>query len=73
MRCFNLLIIFFVVVCILLIRFCVFVYFLVDVDLCCLKYLVMVLDSALIVLVLLVVKREKRASWLRLKLCYCVY
>ena len=67
MRCFNLLIIFFVVVCILLIRFCVFVYCLVDVDLCCMKYLVMGLELAFVVVVLLVVKIERGGFMVKAK------
>ena len=55
----NLLIVFFVLVCISLIVFCVFVYCLVDVDLCCMKYLVMGLELAFVVVVLLVVKIER--------------
>ena len=65
MRFFNL--IFFVVVCILLIRFCVFVYYLVDVDLCCMKYLVMGLELDFVVLVLLVVKIEREGFMLKAK------
>ena len=66
-RFFNLHIVFFVLVCNLLVRFCVFVYFLVDVDLCCLNYLVMGLDLALVVVVLLVVKREKGGFMVKAK------
>ena len=66
-RFFNLLIVFFVLVCILLIRFCIFVYFLVDADLCCLKYLVMGLDLVLVVVVLLVVKKEKGGFMVKAK------
>ena len=61
------LIVFIVLVCVLLIRFCVFVYCLVDVDLYCLKYLVMGLYLALVVVVLLVVRREKGGFMVKAK------